>query len=108
MDLDVILYPSSLDELVAGVQAAVDPQYRQLLTPSTSASVRSIAAVEHSKAVRHAREPWRKLLEEDPCDEDDELFVVEGKLDEMTKKQFRHNPHWKHLSWTLDDNEDPW
>lgn len=108
MDLDVILYPSSLDELVAGVQAAVDPQYRQLLTPSTSASVRSIAAVEHSKAVRHAREPWRKLLEEDPCDEDDELFVVEGKLDEMTKKQFRDNPHWKHLSWTLDDNEDPW
>ena len=106
MDLDVILFPSSVDELVSGVDAAVEPLFRQLMTPSSSASIRRLAAAEHAQAVRNALEPWRRLLEEDDhddaSDDDNETFGIGRKLDAETEKRFREHTHWKHLAWTLD------
>ena len=97
MDLDLILHPSSFEDLANGLDN--DPFLRQLSTPSISASVRSLAATEHATALRHARQPWTKHLEEE--EEDEEISRL--RLTSLEKKQFVDNPHWQHLLWTLED-----
>ena len=127
MDLDLLLYPASLEELMAAGKALdgstadddavvvgessggklfFDPNMRRLLTPSPSAAVRSLAAAEHAKAVRSARRLWTNGLEEEE-EEEEENDAIVG-LDAATERKLRESPHWKHLAWTLDDNDDLW
>ena len=99
MDLDLIFHPSSLDDLADGVEK--DPFLRQLTTPSVSSSVRSLAATEHSKELKLARQPWMKHLEDEGEEEEEDAGQL--KITNLEKKHFAENPHWKHLLWTLED-----
>ena len=127
MDLDLLLYPASLDELMdAGKsldgstadvgkssfgKVSFDPNLRRLVTPSPSAAVRSLAAADHAKAVRSARRRWTNRSEEEEEEEEEEAEeeeAIAGGLDAVTERKLRESPHWKHLAWTLDKNDDLW
>ena len=101
MDLDLILHPSSIDDLVRRIDE--DPLLRQLSTPSVFAAVRSEAAAEHATALRKIEHPWTNFLDEEEEEQEEEL-IDRMRLTNSEEKEFRENPHWKHLLWTLDDN----